>query len=417
MADESKGALGGNKTSILHVQARQIFDSRGMPTVEVDLQTELGIFRASVPSGSSTGQFEAVELRDGDAEKYNGRGVDKAILAVNTAINDGIKGLDPVNQGEIDDMMVQRLDGTQTEWGWSKGKLGANAILAVSLAVCKAAAAAENLPLWQYVADLAENADVQLPVPAFNVINGGLHAGNKLAIQEVMVLPTGAKTFGEAMRMGAEVYHHLKELLKAKYGPDAVSVGDEGGFVPPVADLRDCLSLCVEAIDGAGYTGKVDLAIDAAASTFHDREGAGVYNLDFKVPKGDRDAARALDRPGLQALYAKLADEFPLVSIEDPFDEEDWEGFSAMTAAVGDGVQVVGDDLLVTNPKRIQKAVAEKACNALLVKPNQIGTVTETIEAVKLAKQAGWGVMVSHRSGETEDSFIADFAVGLCSGQ
>lgn len=409
MAEESKTET----RSILGVKARQIFDSRGNPTVEVDLTTEQGMFRAAVPSGASTGIYEAHELRDEDASKYMGKGVSKAVNNVNTIIGPAILGRDPTDQKGIDDFMVQELDGSKTEWGWSKTKLGANAILAVSLAVAKAGAAASGVPLYKHIATLAGNTELILPVPAFNIINGGTHAGNKLAMQEFMILPVGASSFSEAMRMGCEVYHNLKKVIKAKYGQDAVNVGDEGGFAPNILDNKEGLDLVVQAIEKAGYTGKVKIGMDVAASEFYTEDK--MYDLDFKTK--DNDGSQKISGAKLLELYQSFVDEYPVISIEDPFDQDDWESYATMTTAMGEPVQIVGDDLLVTNPVRVGKAIEEKSCNALLLKVNQIGSVTESIEAVRMAKRAGWGVMTSHRSGETEDTFIADLAVGLCTGQ
>nr|XP_009512135.1 PREDICTED: alpha-enolase isoform X3 [Phalacrocorax carbo] len=348
--------------SILKIHAREIFDSRGNPTVEVDLFTNKGLFRAAVPSGASTGVYEALELRDNDKTRYMG-----------------------------------------------KAKFGANAILGVSLAVCKAGAAEKGVPLYRHIADLAGNAEVILPVPAFNVINGGSHAGNKLAMQEFMILPVGADSFKEAMRIGAEVYHNLKNVIKDKYGKDATNVGDEGGFAPNILENKEALELLKTAISKAGYSEKVVIGMDVAASEFY-RDGK--YDLDFKSPD---DPSRYISSDQLADLYKGFAKNYPLVSIEDPFDQDDWAAWKKFTGSVG--IQVVGDDLTVTNPKRIARAVEEKSCNCLLLKVNQIGSVTESLQACKLAQSNGWGVMVSHRSGETEDTFIADLVVGLCTGQ
>ncbi|XP_064375328.1 gamma-enolase isoform X3 [Dromaius novaehollandiae] len=348
--------------SIEKIHAREILDSRGNPTVEVDLYTHKGLFRAAVPSGASTGIYEALELRDNDKSRFLG-----------------------------------------------KAKFGANAILGVSLAVCKAGAAEKDVPLYRHIADLAGNSDLILPVPAFNVINGGSHAGNKLAMQEFMILPVGAESFRDAMRIGAEVYHNLKSVIKEKYGKDATNVGDEGGFAPNILENSEALELLKEAIDKAGYTDKIVIGMDVAASEFY-RDGK--YDLDFKSPD---DPSRYISADELGDLYQSFVRDYPVVSIEDPFDQDDWEAWSKFTANVG--IQIVGDDLTVTNPKRIERAVEEKACNCLLLKVNQIGSVTEAIQACKLAQENGWGVMVSHRSGETEDTFIADLVVGLCTGQ
>uniref|UniRef100_A0A8C5U1F1 phosphopyruvate hydratase n=1 Tax=Malurus cyaneus samueli TaxID=2593467 RepID=A0A8C5U1F1_9PASS len=348
--------------AVERIHAREILDSRGNPTVEVDLYTHRGMFRAAVPSGASTGIYEALELRDNDKSRFLG-----------------------------------------------KAKFGANAILGVSLAVCKAGAAEKDVPLYRHIADLAGNSDLILPVPAFNVINGGSHAGNKLAMQEFMILPVGAESFRDAMRIGAEVYHNLKSVIKEKYGKDATNVGDEGGFAPNILENSEALELLKEAIDKAGYTDKIVIGMDVAASEFY-RDGK--YDLDFKSPD---DPSRYISGDELGDLYQSFVRDYPVVSIEDPFDQDDWEAWSKFTANVG--IQIVGDDLTVTNPKRIERAVEEKACNCLLLKVNQIGSVTEAIQACKLAQENGWGVMVSHRSGETEDTFIADLVVGLCTGQ
>jgi len=388
--------------SIKSIHARQILDSRGNPTVEVDLTTEKGVFRAGVPSGASTGIYEAVELRDGDKARYLGKGVSKAIHNVNQVIAPQLIGKDVTKQEEIDQFLIS-LDGTD-----NKGKLGANAILGVSLAVARAGAAQKGVPLYQHLGELAGNHEFVLPVPAFNVINGGSHAGNKLAMQEFMILPVGAPSFSEALRYGAEVYHHLKAVIKDKYGQDATNVGDEGGFAPNIQENKEGLELLKTAIEKAGYTGKVKIGMDVAASEFYEN---GKYDLDFKTR--NNDGKFKLSGTELGDLYKDFVKNYPIVSIEDPFDQDDWEHYQKFTADIGKDIQIVGDDLLVTNPKRIKTAIEKNACNALLLKVNQIGTVSESIEAAKLAKAAGWGVMVSHRSGETEDTFIADLVVGL----
>ncbi|NP_001234080.1 enolase [Solanum lycopersicum] len=399
--------------TIKSIKARQIFDSRGNPTVEVDVHISNGVFaRAAVPSGASTGIYEALELRDGGSD-YLGKGVSKAVNNVNSIIGPALVGKDPTDQTGLDNFMVHQLDGTQNEWGWCKEKLGANAILAVSLAVCKAGAAVRNVPLYKHIADLAGNKKLVLPVPAFNVINGGSHAGNKLAMQEFMILPVGAANFKEAMKMGCEVYHHLKAVIKKKYGQDATNVGDEGGFAPNIQENKEGLELLKTAIEKAGYTGKVVIGMDVAASEFYGKDKS--YDLNFK--EESNDGSQKISGDQLKDLYKSFVSEYPIVSIEDPFDQDDWETYAKLTAEIGEQVQIVGDDLLVTNPKRVAKAIAEKTCNALLLKVNQIGSVTESIEAVKMSKKAGWGVMTSHRSGETEDTFIADLAVGLSTGQ
>ncbi|XP_060803447.1 enolase [Amyelois transitella] len=391
---------------IKSIKARQIFDSRGNPTVEVDLVTELGLFRAAVPSGASTGVHEALELRDNVKGEYHGKGVLTAIKNINDIIAPELlkANIEVTQQKEIDQLMLN-LDGTE-----NKSKLGANAILGVSLAVAKAGAAKKGVPLYQHLADLAGNSNIVLPVPAFNVINGGSHAGNKLAMQEFMILPTGASSFSEAMRMGTEVYHHLKKIIKEKFGLDSTAVGDEGGFAPNILNNKDALFLIQDAIQQGGYTGKIEIGMDVAASEFFKN---GSYDLDFKNPQSN--PADYLPSDKLAELYLEFIKDFPMVSIEDPFDQDDWAAWANLTSRTP--IQIVGDDLTVTNPKRIATAVEKKACNCLLLKVNQIGSVTESIAAHLLAKQNGWGTMVSHRSGETEDTFIADLVVGLSTGQ
>lgn len=316
----------------------------------------------------------------------------------------------PTKQSEIDELMI-KLDGTE-----NKGTLGANAILGVSLAVAKAGAAEKGVPLYHHFAELRGHSTEKfvLPVPAFNVINGGSHAGNALAFQEFMILPVGASTFAEAMRMGAEVYQHLKSVIKSKYGLDATNVGDEGGFAPNIKDAKEGLDLLVTAIEKAGYTGKIAIGMDVAASEFFED---GKYDLDFKSENSKENSASKISEDQLLQVYADYVKHYPIVSIEDPFDEDDWTGYTKMQAQLGGQIQIVGDDLLVTNPKRIDTAIEKVACNALLLKVNQIGTITEAIQACKKAQEAGWGVMVSHRSGETEDTTIADLVVGLRTGQ
>eukprot|EP01057_Protomagalhaensia_wolfi_P005805 Protomagalhaensia_wolfi_Nauph_80__5804@NODE_722_length_2067_cov_240_911243_g538_i0_p1_GENE_NODE_722_length_2067_cov_240_911243_g538_i0NODE_722_length_2067_cov_240_911243_g538_i0_p1_ORF_typecomplete_len449_score155_67Enolase_C/PF00113_22/4e135Enolase_N/PF03952_16/4_3e60MR_MLE_C/PF13378_6/3_2e06MAAL_C/PF07476_11/4_8e03MAAL_C/PF07476_11/0_003MR_MLE_N/PF02746_16/0_0063_NODE_722_length_2067_cov_240_911243_g538_i0481394 len=401
-------------STIISIKAREILDSRGNPTVEVDLVTGDGLFRAAVPSGASTGAYEALELRDKDKGRYLGKGVLTAVKNVNEIIAPALKGKDVLDQKGLDKMMVEELDGTSNEWGLCKSKLGANAILAVSMALCRAGAAAKKVPLYKYIAELAGAPTDKfcLPVPSFNVINGGSHAGNKLAMQEFMILPVGAKNFREALQMGAEVYHNLKNIIKKKYGMDATNVGDEGGFAPNILDNFDALNLLTEAIKAAGHEGKVKIGTDIAASEFFKD---GKYDLDFKNPNSDK--SKHITGDELAKIYQEFVSKYPMISIEDPFDQDDFESYAKLTATMGKDVQIVGDDLLVTNPKRINKALEGKACNALLLKVNQIGSVTEAIEASNLSMKNNWGVMVSHRSGETEDTFIADLVVGLGTGQ
>ena len=394
--------------SVTSLYAREIIDSRGNPTIEVDLKTASGLFRAAVPSGASTGIYEALELRDKDPNRFLGKGVLKAISNINDIIAPALvaKGLDLTDQAAVDAFLID-LDGTE-----NKTKLGANAILGVSLAVCKAGASIKGKPLYEHIAELANRPTDKfiLPCPAFNVINGGTHAGNKLAMQEFMILPIGADNFREALRIGCEVYQVLKKAIKEKYGQDAVNVGDEGGFAPNIQDNTEGLELLKVAIEKAGYTDKVVIGMDVAASEFCKD---GKYDLNFKDKNSD--PAKYVTSAELVDLYKKFIKDYPVVSIEDAFDQDDWEAWSALTASVEQ--QVMGDDLTVTNSKRIQMAIEKKACNCLLLKVNQIGTLTEAIKSCRLAQDNGWGVMVSHRSGETEDTFIADLVVGLRTGQ
>lgn len=397
---------------IQEVRAREIIDSRGNPTVEVDLRTSDGaLHRAAVPSGASTGIHEALELRDGDAKRYNGKGVLKAVRNVSGAIADALVGRDPADQAALDAELI-KLDGTK-----SKSNLGANAILGASMAACKAGAWALRRPLYAHIAALAQRPTDKfvLPVPVLNVLNGGTHAGNNLAMQEFMIMPVGASSFRQAMQMGSEIYHALKGVIKAKYGQDAVNVGDEGGFAPSIQKNDEALDLLMSAIAKAGYEGKIKLAMDVAASEFY-KGDAKVYDLLFKAK--NNDGSGRLDGKALTRLYGEFCAKYPIVSIEDPFDQDDWAHYThMMSETASKKLQIVGDDLLVTNVERIDLALQHKACNALLLKVNQIGSVTEAIAACTKAQRAGWGVMVSHRSGETEDCFIADLVVGLGTGQ
>jgi enolase len=393
--------------SIKRIHARSIYDSRGNPTVEVDLYTDKGLFRAGVPSGASTGIHEALELRDNVKTDHLGKSVNTAVKNVNEIIAPALiaKGLNVVNQAEIDKFILD-LDGTP-----NKSKLGANAILGVSIAVAKAGAAEKGVPLYRHIADLAGHKEIIMPVPAFNVINGGSHAGNKLAMQEFMLLPTGAANFREAMKIGSEIYHNLKNVIKAKYGLDACNVGDEGGFAPNIQDNMEGLELLKVAIEKAGYTGRVQIGMDVAASEFFEK--GGNYNLDFKSKEPNQSLIVTPDK--LADIYKEMIAKYPVVSIEDAFEQDDWPAWTKFHAETS--IQLVGDDLTVTNVERIRTAIEKKACNCLLLKVNQIGSVTESIDACKLAQSSGWGVMVSHRSGETEDSFIGDLVVGLGTGQ
>jgi len=391
--------------TITKVHAREILDSRGNPTVEVELTTADGTFRAAVPSGASTGIYEAYELHDGDKARYSGKGCRTAVHNVIDVIGPALIGKDALDQAGLD-RLLRDLDGTK-----NKSKLGANAILGCSMAVSKAGAAAQKLPLYQYIAKLAGTAEIRLPVPCFNVINGGKHAGNALPFQEFMIAPVKADSFADALRMGAEVYHALKTIIKKKYGQDAVNVGDEGGFAPPILDINEPLPILMEAIETAGHKGKFAICMDCAASEAYD-EKSKQYNLTFKNPEPTLVSAKQLEQ-----TYVKWATDFPILSIEDPFDQDDWEAWSGITAALQGKTQIVGDDLTVTNVERIATALEKKACNALLLKINQIGTISEAVDAAKLCMTNGWSVMVSHRSGETEDTYIADLVVGLGSGQ
>lgn len=390
---------------ITEVHAREILDSRGNPTVEVEVTAETETTgrkttaRESVPSGASTGRFEAVELRDGDRE-YFGLGTKKVVDHVNTKIREALLGMNVLDQALIDSRMVE-LDGTD-----NKGNLGANAILGVSLACAKTAAAALDMPLYRYIG--GGNAK-RLPVPMMNVINGGVHAKNSLDFQEFMILPISAKSYREALRMGAEVYHFLRQILNEE--GYATAVGDEGGFAPDLADAGEVFRYLGKAVEKAGYTVGKDVvyAMDAAASELYNEE-TGMYHF-----PGENGICR--DAKEMIALYEDLAKRFPLVSIEDGLQEDDWEGWQSLTGRLGDGMQLVGDDLFVTNPKRIKCGIKLNAGNAVLIKVNQIGTLTEALDAIEMAQCAGYHTVISHRSGETEDAFIADLAVAVNAGQ
>lgn len=380
------------------VRGRYILDSRGNPTVQVKVVTEgLGVGVAAAPSGASTGIHEAVEVRDGGKE-FHGKGVRKAVENVNTIIAPAITGMDSRRQVEIDYKMIE-IDGTE-----NKSRLGGNAIIATSLAVAKAAASTMKIPLYYYIGGKQANI---LPVPMLNIINGGVHAGNKLDFQEFMIVPAGFNSFHEALRAAVETYHELKRILKEKYGSSAINVGDEGGYAPPLEKIRDALDLLMEAIKSAGYSpGKeIALALDAASSQFYNKEKK-VYVVE----------GRELTRDQMIELYEELVNDYPIVSIEDPLYEEDYDGFAEITKRLGDKVLIVGDDLFTTNPKRLSKGIEVGAANAILVKVNQIGTLTETMEVVRLAHIHNYRTIISHRSGETEDTTIADLAVGLNAG-
>ncbi|PIR48741.1 phosphopyruvate hydratase [Candidatus Peregrinibacteria bacterium CG10_big_fil_rev_8_21_14_0_10_55_24] len=385
-------------SSIQRLHARQILDSRGNPTIEVECTLSNGCFgRSAVPSGASTGSHEVLELRDGEAGFYGGKSVRKAVGNVEDVIAPALQKSAVDDQRALD-QKLQELDGTP-----NKARLGANALLGVSMAVCRARAAQEKQPLWQSLATQFGVQDpVQLPVPHMNVMNGGKHADSGLAIQECMIVPEGFSSFSDALRAGTEVFHALKKILKED--GQVTAVGDEGGFAPRLENSSRAFDLLLQAIASAGYEGKVRLAIDAAASEFCTD---GMYTIDGKE----------LSSAELTAYYGELVERYPIVSVEDSHSEDDWEGFAAMMQAVGDRVQLVGDDLLVTNVARIKKAITLQAVNAVLIKLNQIGTVSETVDAIQLTQQQGWNAVVSHRSGETEDTFIAHLAVGLKTGQ
>ena len=385
-------------SAIEDIQAREILDSRGNPTVEVDIILEDGAFgRAAVPSGASTGAFEAVELRDGETERYGGKGVMEAVDAVNFEIFNALVGADAMDQAGLDQAMIE-LDGTE-----NKARLGANAILGVSMAAARAAADAVGMPLWRYLGGVHAHL---LPTPMMNIMNGGAHANNALDVQEFMVMPVGARDFREGLRMGAEIFHALKSLL-SKAG-HSTAVGDEGGFAPAINSSDEALDYISRSVQAAGYKLGEDavIALDAAATELY---------CDGKYHLAGED--RSLTSAEMVDMWAGLVGNYPIVSLEDPMDEEDWDGFAALTARIGDRVQVVGDDLFVTNPLRLSRGIEAGSANAILVKLNQIGTLSETLQAVEMAQKAGFGVVISHRSGETEDSFIADLSVATNAGQ
>jgi enolase len=381
------------------IKAREVLDSRGNPTVEVDLTTEDGLFRSIVPSGASAGQHEAIELRDGDSNRFLGKGTLRAVNNVNNLIAPRVLGMDCTQQKEIDNLMIE-LDGTP-----NKKELGANAILPVSMSVTRAGAAAKRVPLYKYIGELYNVKANTLPVPMCNVINGGKHAGQENSMQEHMLVPTGARNFSEGIMMVSESYHVLAGLLKKKYGSGATLVGDEGGFAPAqIVDVRERLDFMLEAVKNAGHEGKIKIALDPASSEFfHD----GIYKIGDKSFSGVE----------LVDFYTELCKTYPIVSIEDGHGEDDWGSWVEMTKKLGNKIQVVGDDIFVTNTERIKKGISLKCANSVLIKLNQIGTVTETLNAMRMAHSNGWSAVVSHRSGETEDTFISDLVVGTNAGQ
>jgi len=384
-------------SEISAVLARAILDSRGNPTVEVEVQTASGQGRAAVPSGASTGEHEALELRDGDKKRWLGRGVSKAVDHVNHSLGPSVVGMDALDQASVDRVLLD-TDGTP-----NKSKMGANAILGVSLAVARAAADAVGLPLWRYLGGVQARV---LPTPLMNILNGGVHADNGLEIQEFMIVPAGLPTFDEALRAGAEVFHTLKKLLKDK--GLTVAVGDEGGFAPRLASNEEAIQYVVRAIEEAGYKPGKDIfvALDCAASEFFDKK-TGKYTFDKK----------SITRDELVGIYDALSQKYPLISIEDGCSEDDWDGWKALTERIGNRVQLVGDDVFVTNVERLKRGIQGKVANAILIKLNQIGTLTETLDCIRLAARSNYRSIISHRSGETEDSFIADLAVATNAGQ
>ena len=377
---------------IKDIKAREILDSRGNPTVEVELITENGLFLASVPSGASVGRYEAKEIRDGE-DRYRGKGVLEAIRNIEKTITPNLKDIEINSQRQVDEILIS-IDGTK-----DKSNLGANAILPISMAICRALASAKNTPLYRYIDEIYETASkgevLKLPTPCFNIINGGSHAGNNLDFQEFMIIPQ-LESFSLNLQAGSEIYHNLKDVLKKDFGKDAINVGDEGGFAPNLNLAEEALDLTIRAIGISGYRDRVNIALDVAASEFYKNGKYGMRSRDEMIQ-----------------YYLELIEKYPITSIEDPFNEDDFEGFSILTGRSGKEVDIVGDDLLVTNIERIEIAQKKEACNGLLLKVNQIGTVTEALEAAKLARLNNWKIMVSHRSGETNDDFIADLAVGI----
>ena len=398
---------------IQKITARQILDSRGNPTIEVELETEKAIARAAVPSGASTGIYEAIELRDNDQKRYHGKGVLKAVEHVNTIIRNEFvhQDMSIMSQADIDKKLLD-LDGTP-----NKKNLGANAILGVSIAFAKAKAFSMNIPLYKYFKSLLKDfsspldqGKYVLPVPMMNILNGGKHADSGLDFQEFLIIPVGAPTFAEALRYGSEIFHTLKQILSDRNLE--TSVGDEGGFAPRLEDNEEACKVILEAIEKSGYKPGKDiyLAIDAASSSFYHRE-----DKTYQIKRGE--SHEHLSAEELKTYYLHLRKTYPIISIEDPFDEDDWDGFNALNLEIGNNTQIMGDDLFVTNPKRIAEGIGKKCANSTLIKLNQIGTVTETIEAVIMAMKQNWTTVISHRSGETEDTTIADLAVGLAAGQ
>ncbi|XP_052148240.1 cytosolic enolase 3 [Oryza glaberrima] len=389
---------------ITSVRARQILDGRGEPAVEVSLHTNKAVHRASAAAADAPEGAAADAVRDAEKRKLLARAVADAVRVINDKVSEALVGMDPQQQSQIDQAIMD-LDKAH-----HKAEIGVNSMLAVSIAACKAGAAEKEVPLYKHIAELVGKSATTLPIPAITVINGGTHAGNSLPIQEIMILPVGAKNFEEAMQMGSETYHHLKDIILEKYGSNSCNIGDDGGFAPNISSITESLDLVIEAINRAGYNGRIKLAIDVAATDFC---MGNKYDMEFKFAEKSGQGFKTAD--DLIEIYSQLCSEYPLVSIEQPFDKDDWEHSKKFTTL--ELCQVVGDDLLMSDPERIKRAVNEYTCNALVLKANQVGTVTEAIEVVRQAKDAHWGVMVSHRSGDTDDSFIADLAVGAAAGQ
>ncbi len=386
-------------SEILKIKAREILDSRGDPTVEVEIRTSKGVFRSMTPSGASAGKHEALELRDNDNSRYLGKGTLKVIKNINDIIAPKIIGLNCRHQESIDSLMID-LDGTD-----NKEKLGANAILPISMAVTKAGASDKNLPLYSYISEMFGIISHKIPIPMCNIINGGKHAGQENSFQEHMIMPTGAKSFSEGIRHVSEIYHHLSKVLYKKFGSSGILVGDEGGFAPSdLSNVDDRFDFILKAIDSAGYNKMIKIALDPASSEFF-------YDGIYKIGNKSFSGGEMVD------LYVDLCNKYPIVSIEDGLAEDDWDSWIDITKKLGNKVQIVGDDLFVTNTKRIKKGIELNAANSVLIKLNQIGTVTETLNAIKMANDEGWTSIISHRSGETEDTFIADLVVGTSAGQ
>ena len=385
---------------IKKIKAREVIDSRANPTIEVEVFAGHHFVKSIIPSGASTGIHEALELRDNDVKRNNGKGVLKAVDNVNKIIARKLINYDCRRQKDIDDMLIE-LDGTD-----NKSKLGANSTLGVSMAVCKAGALCTKMKLYEYIQELSNSKQIMLPIPQMNVINSGKHAGTDNDIQEHMLVPVGFKTYREALRAGVETYNALKGVLKEKFGARAILLGDEGGFAPPIGSVHERLELLMDAIDKSGYGEKIKLALDCAASEFFDEKGGK-----YKILNHQFDQGQLID------FYKQITKKFPIISIEDGFAQDDWSGWCLFNKELGRKIQIVGDDLLATNMSRIKKAINEDACNALLLKANQIGTISESLDAANTADKNKWNVVVSHRSGETEDSFIADLAVGIAANQ